>query len=525
MVRDMDAWASGYVTDLEYANGFYREQSPNHLRLICLLCGVETAAIDASFTYCELGCGTGITSLILAAANPEARFVAVDFNPSHILNARELARASGLTNVEFHECAFEDLVDGRGPTMPAFDFITLHGVYSWVAPSVRASVVQFIAKTLKPGGIAYVSYNAMPGWAACLPVQRLLYDVAEQGWERSDSRMHRAVGLLSKLKEADAAALKNNSFVKEILKYATIDRHPYLVHEYLNGNWSPQYHIDVARDLAAAKLTYVGSADPINNYLEFMLSPAQHEIVGRVESSLLRETLLDICINRRFRQDVFIRGRRRMSPAKQAALLKQVTMMLMVPRSAVRFKLTVPAGEADLSPATFGPLADALAERPRKIGELLDLVASKTDRGMPAAEIIATLMSSKQALPLKDGVRAGDQAVADRLNKVLLEQVDAFDPNSQIGLAVAELGSGIQCNFVEALVLRAGMHGADKLVERAAAEALRLIESRGDHVLRDGKAVEAEEDALEIVRNKVRQVTGDKFPVWQKLLPQLQRLA
>jgi len=73
--------------------------------------------------------------------------------------------------------------------------------------------------------------------------------------------------------------------------------------------------------------------------------------------------------------------------------------------------------------------------------------------------------------------------------------------------------------------LRAGMHGADKLVERAAAEALRLIESRGDHVLRDGKAVEAEEDALEIVRNKVRQVTGDKFPVWQKLLPQLQRLA
>jgi len=135
------------------------------------------------------------------------------------------------------------------------------------------------------------------------------------------------------------------------------------------------------------------------------------------------------------------------------------------------------------------------------------------------------LMSSKQALPLKDGVRAGDQAVADRLNRVLLEQVDAFDPNSQIGLAVADLGSGIQCNFVEALVLRAGMLGADKLVERAAAEALRLIASRGDRVLRDGKAVEAEEDALEIVRDKVRQVTGDKFPVWQKLLPQLQRLA
>src|SRR4029077_11314117 len=114
----------------------------------------------------------------------------------------------------------------------------LHGVYSWVVPSVRTSIVQFIEKTLKPGGIAYVSYNAMPGWASCLPVQRLLFDVAEQGWERSDARMHRAVALLSKLSEADAAALKDNSFVKEILNHATIDLLPYLVHEYLNGGWS-----------------------------------------------------------------------------------------------------------------------------------------------------------------------------------------------------------------------------------------------------------------------------------------------
>jgi SAM-dependent methyltransferase len=525
MVKSMSAWGSGYVTDLEYANGFYREQAPEHLRLMCLLCGVEPPALDAGFTYCELGCGTGITSLILAAANPEARFVAVDFNPSHILYARRLARASGLNNIEFHEAGFDDLVNGRGPTLPAFDFITLHGVYSWVAPGVRASIVQLIEKTLKPGGIVYVSYNAMPGWAACLPVQRLLYDVAELGWERSDSRMQRAVGVLAKLNEAEAAALKNNVFVKEILKYTTVGRHPYLVHEYLNGSWAPQYHVDVARDLAAAKLTYVGQADPITNYLEFILTPAQREIVMRAESSPLRETLLDLCIDRRFRQDVFIRGYRRMSPPKQAALLRQVTMALMVPRSEVKLKLTIPAGEAELPEATFGPMMDALEERPRKVGDLLDLAASKAERGTPAAEVIAILMSSKQAFPLKDDVGAGDQAIADRLNRVLLDQVEAFDPNSQIGLAVADLGGGLSCSFVDALVLRVAISGADNVVERAAAEALRLTVSRGDRVLRDGKAVENEEEALEIVRNKVRQVTATKLPVWQKLLPQLRARA
>jgi len=188
----------------------------------------------------------------------------------------------------------------------------------------------------------------------------------------------------------------------------------------------------------------------------------------------------------------------------------------------MRFKLPVPVGDADLSPTTFGAIADALAERPRKVGDLLDLVASKTDHWMPAAEVIATLVSSKQALPLKDGVRAGDQAVADRLNRILLEQVDVYDPYSNFGLAVADLGSGIQCNFAEALVLRAAMLGADNLIERATGEAMRLIATHGGRVLREGKAVENEEDALEIVRDKVRQVTVDKLPVWQKLLPQRQ---
>jgi tRNA G46 methylase TrmB len=66
----MSEWGSGYVTDLEYGSGFYKEQAPSHLRLACLLLGVESLPVDAGFTYCELGCGDGTTLLILAAANP-----------------------------------------------------------------------------------------------------------------------------------------------------------------------------------------------------------------------------------------------------------------------------------------------------------------------------------------------------------------------------------------------------------------------------------------------------------------------
>jgi SAM-dependent methyltransferase len=517
----MNEWGSGYVTDLEYGSGFYKEQAPVHLRLACQLLGVEPGPIDSGFTYCELGCGDGTTSLILAAANPEGRFVAVDFNPAHIMHARELARASGLSNVEFHECGFDELAEGRGPSVPAFDFITLHGVYSWVGPEVRASIIRFMGRALKPGGIVYISYNAMPGWASCLPVQRLLYDVAEHGRERSDAKMRRAVAVLSRLKDAEAEALKENYFVKEILRSASVGRNPYLVHEYLNASWHPQYHADVARDLAAAKLSFVGSADLLSNYVEFMLSPAQREIIDQSRSPQLRETLFDICVNRRFRQDVFIRGRRSMSPARQAACLKDLTLALIVPRSEFRYRLRVPAGEAEFSDAAFGPVADALAERPRKVGELLDLASSRTDRGMPAGEIVVTLLGSKQAVPLKDGVQASDQAAADRLNRIFLDRIEAFDPNSEIGLAIAALGSGVKCNFSEALILRASLLGADDVVAHAAAEAMQVISSRGEKVLNDGKAVENEGEALDIVRNRVRQVTAERIAVWQRLLPAL----
>src|SRR5262249_24909122 len=174
-------WGEGYVTDLQYTPSFCKEQSPAILRLACMLNGVETTPESGSFTYCDLGCGEGQTALILAAGYPEGRFYGVDFNPGHIMRARGIAAAAALSNVEFLERSFDDLAD---ESFPEFDFITLHGVYSWISPGLRQSIVQFVARQLKPGGIVYVGYNAMPGSTSGLAVQRLLHDVGAQAHGR-----------------------------------------------------------------------------------------------------------------------------------------------------------------------------------------------------------------------------------------------------------------------------------------------------------------------------------------------------
>jgi SAM-dependent methyltransferase len=99
-----------------------------------------------------LGCGYGLTTLILAASNPQMSFVGVDFNPTHIAAAANLAESAQLSNMRFIESSFDELLERRYADMEEFDVIALHGVYSWVAPSIRRQSQDSLAPNLKPGG-------------------------------------------------------------------------------------------------------------------------------------------------------------------------------------------------------------------------------------------------------------------------------------------------------------------------------------------------------------------------------------
>ena len=114
----MSTWGKGYVTDVEYSDGFYPNQAAAHLSIAATIDGVAAPVLEDRFTYCELGCGRGKTSLVLAATHPEAEFHAIDFNPAHVAHAREQARLAGLDNIQFHECSFDELTGRRGEALP-----------------------------------------------------------------------------------------------------------------------------------------------------------------------------------------------------------------------------------------------------------------------------------------------------------------------------------------------------------------------------------------------------------------------
>ena len=109
----MSGWGSGYVTDIAYMTGYYRQQSPSVMALACLLGGVASPmpGPDDPVSYLELGCGQGFGALILAASNPHWTVTAIDFNPAHVAAARAWAAQAGLDNIRFLEADLATLAE------------------------------------------------------------------------------------------------------------------------------------------------------------------------------------------------------------------------------------------------------------------------------------------------------------------------------------------------------------------------------------------------------------------------------
>jgi len=330
----MSGWGGGYVTDITYTAGWYRQQSPAMMALACLLGGVaaDLPGPDDPVQYMELGCGQGLSAMLLAASNPSWRVTAVDFNPAHIASAREWAAAGGLNNIEFIEANLTTMAeDPAGRALPQMDFVSLHGVWSWVPPAVQAGIVRLIGDKLRPGGVMHVSYNSLPGWGAALGMQRVLRSVGQQSGWRSDRQAEQGLKFVHELYDAEATQFRRSSMVKAVLDRIESFPPQYLSHEYMNENWQPCYLADVAAAFAGAKMEWVASSQLPENFNDLMLTEAQRKLAQRFDDPLLRELIKDVCVERTLRHDVFVRGARRISSAARDAALNELSIALAIP--------------------------------------------------------------------------------------------------------------------------------------------------------------------------------------------------
>jgi len=397
----MSGWGGGYVTDITYMAGWYRQQSPTIMSLACLLGGVAAPmpGPDDPVHYIELGCGQGLGAMLLAASNPAWRITAVDFNPAHIAAAREWAAEGGLTNVSFLEADLSTLAeDPAGRSIPEADFVSLHGLWSWVPKAVQDGIVRLLRDKVRPGGAVHVSYNALPAWGGSLGMARLLRTAGRQLAWRSDRQAEEGLKFVRDLHAAEAMQLRRSSMATAVINRLDSLPTAYLAHEYMNDNWAPCYHADVAAALSGAKLDWVASANLTENFPDLTLTAEQRTLAQKFDDPLLRELIKDLCLDRTLRHDVFIRGGRRINATERDAGLLDIAMALNIPPGDLPLEAEMPAGRAQLGPGFYRPIVQAMASGPRRVGELLQLPDVDGKRDNPA-ELVGIMIGLDLAEP------------------------------------------------------------------------------------------------------------------------------
>jgi len=280
---------SDYIVDLKYSSGIKQFQNPVRMDFVSALITGKPMKSTNPYKYLDIGCGVGVTLISLAAANPDAKFYGVDINSEHIEEAMWRSEKYGIHNIEFIK---SDLSELHKMDLPEFDFITTHGMYSWIPFKVRQKLLDYVADNLAEDGIFYIHYAALPGRNAIGPVWNLMQEYSSD-IQGSLQRVEKSLGLVQHLLEYDRGYFQSYVVARERAQALFKQDLSYIAHESLNEAWEANYHFQVNRELQKRGMQYVGHSNYMRNYWEYCVPDELYNKFEHSPSDEIRETLID----------------------------------------------------------------------------------------------------------------------------------------------------------------------------------------------------------------------------------------
>lgn len=514
----MTDWSEGYVTEIDYTYGYYKEMAPVAIRFALHAAGYEAPPLE-KFTYCELGFGQGAGLNLLAAAYPHGDFWGTDFNPAHAAGAENIARACGLANLHAFDDNFEQFTQRD---LPKFDYITLHGIWSWVSAQNRQQIVEFISRHLKVGGAVYISYNTLPGWTHALPMRGLLSQFVEHQAAPADpfaARFENAMKLLTELNDIPGSYFKQTPQLAERIKHLQTQNKNYLVHEYLNQHWTPMFFSQAVDELQSAKVTFAAHANPLNCVDALNHSKELQAALDRIANPIFKELVRDYGINQTFRRDIYVRGPRKLGREEHGATLLDTQFALTTARANCSMTLKTQVGEAQLQPAIYQPLLDAFATGPRSGRSLLDhpalSEAGGTNRLVQALVVMVGAGYLHPCVP--QAISQPAQASVARFNSYIMTRSARTPEGELMFLASPLLGSGLAQSRVTQLILRAMQQQPKADTSALARTVWSVLRIYGQSLRKDGVTLEGEEANLAELSERITEWQASEWPMLKHL--------
>ncbi len=293
--------------EIPYESTPLHETHPEFLATLARLFSIEAVSPEHSRVL-EIGCADGGNLIPMAWQYPDSRFLGIELSARQAADGAQLIEQLELKNIEIRQVDLLAFPADAGK----FDYIIAHGLYSWVPQPVRQKLLAVCRDHLSENGIAYISYNTLPGWRwRAVLRDMLLYHTRNATSARQ--KLQQAQDFLAQLETTlpETDQLSAGFLRDEISRIAS--RHPsYLFHEYLETTNQPFLFSEFISDSTDHNLDYIADVELATMFPGDM-GERTTALLDHYEEMVEVWQYMDFLSGRTFRQSLLCRGARRLN--------------------------------------------------------------------------------------------------------------------------------------------------------------------------------------------------------------------
>ncbi|NRB11494.1 MAG: methyltransferase regulatory domain-containing protein, partial [Rickettsiaceae bacterium] len=250
-----------------------------------------------------------------------AKFVGVDLSKVQIDSGLKYIADLGLKNIELKHISITDIDKEFGK----FDYIICHGVISWVPEHVRVKIFDICNENLSENGIAYVSYNTLPGWNMVRTIRdMMLYH--SQNFADAREKIAQSRLLLDFIKES--VKEQNTPYSQILEKEAELlskQSDHYLRHDHLEEDNKQYYFNEFIGAANKRGLQYLADSSIASMYVGNMPQGVVEKLQG-LNDIVKVEQYMDFITNRRFRTTLLCHKDVKLNRALNNDMIKNFTI-------------------------------------------------------------------------------------------------------------------------------------------------------------------------------------------------------
>ncbi|MDU1939601.1 MAG: class I SAM-dependent methyltransferase [Veillonella sp.] len=300
---DIDELKNSYDSFL-YVSKPFSSTNINNLQAKAKMYGLNPVPLKGARVL-ELGASCGGNIVLQALYYPETTFTGIDLSGVQVKHGNDIINSIGLKNVTLLEKDILDIDESFG----TFDYIIVHGIWSWVPDVVKDKILSICNVNLSDNGIAYVSYNTYPGWKRLEQLRDIMLYSEKRA--KDQDLLERTLYTKSVLKMvADTMNIDDRSRAQSAYKINNIhnvlnSNDYYVAHEYLEAFNDPVYvsdFIDRARKQGCA---YIGDEVLQRSFITWLADDVTNNIRALSHDNYVdKEQFYDYVYDTQFRMSL-----------------------------------------------------------------------------------------------------------------------------------------------------------------------------------------------------------------------------